>query len=125
MPCSYALLASRVPARRWSTRADLAASLAAGREHIESYELRDVTPASAARCAGLSPFHFQRLFRAVYGVTPHQLIAARRLKHAAHLLTSTRMPLWRVGREVGLAGAPALCRFLRSNAGITAGRLRR
>ena len=124
MPCSFALQTSRVPACRWATRADLIVALEAGRSHLETSPLNEVSPASAARHAGLSVFHFQRVFRSVYGLTPHQLIAARRLRIAVRLLGETRMPLWRVGREIGLAGAPALCRFVRSQLGVTAGELR-
>ena len=125
MPCAFALQACRVPARRWATRADLTVALEAGREHLETGPLQQVTPASAAHFAGISPFHFQRLFRSVYGVTPHQVVAARRLEAATRLLAHTQLPLWRIARQVGLAGAPALCRFVRSHLGLPPSRLRR
>ena len=38
------------------------------------------------REAGLSPFHFLRLFSHVLGVTPHQYLVRSRLRHAARLL---------------------------------------
>lgn len=37
--------------------------------------------------AGLSPFHFLRLFSRALGVTPHQYLLRSRLRHAARLLT--------------------------------------
>ena len=40
--------------------------------------------------AGLSPFHFLRLFRRVLGVTPHQFLLRARLRHAARLLADGR-----------------------------------
>ena len=40
----------------------------------------------AAAQAGISPFHFLRLFANVLGVTPHQYLVRSRLRHAARLL---------------------------------------
>ena len=45
-----------------------------------------------ARQAGLSPFHFLRLFSAVLGVTPHQYLVRSRLRRAARLLADDDMP---------------------------------
>jgi AraC family transcriptional regulator len=41
---------------------------------------------TVARQAGLSPFHFLRIFAAVLGVTPHQYLVRARLRRAARLL---------------------------------------
>ncbi len=41
----------------------------------------------AAKQAGLSPFHFLRLFSNALGVTPHQYLLRSRLRRAARLLT--------------------------------------
>jgi AraC family transcriptional regulator len=40
---------------------------------------------AAARQAGLSPFHYLRVFARVLGVTPHQYLLRARLRHAARL----------------------------------------
>jgi AraC family transcriptional regulator len=40
--------------------------------------------------AGLSPFHFLRLFSRALGVTPHQYLLRSRLRHAARLLADGR-----------------------------------
>lgn len=124
MPCHFALLTASVPARRWSTRADLVAAVSAGRTYLEVTALRDVSTERAAAHAGLSVFHFHRLFRSIYGQTPHQVILERRLSTAVELLVATRQPLWRIGQQVGLAGAPGLCRFVKGMMGVTAGELR-
>ena len=46
----------------------------------------------AAEQAGLSPFHFLRLFSGVLGVTPHQYLVRSRLRHAARLLADDDTP---------------------------------
>lgn len=46
--------------------------------------------ARVARQVGLSPFHLIRCFRAVFGVTPHQLRTNERLERAQRLLGDGR-----------------------------------
>ena len=60
--------------------------VAAARARLDSAE---DTPslASLAEGAGLSPFHFQRLFKAHVGMTPRQYLSARRLDRARAGLT--------------------------------------
>jgi len=48
------------------------------------------TLAAAAR---LSPAHFSREFRRVFGETPHQYLLTRRLERAAALLRNTDRPI--------------------------------
>jgi AraC-like DNA-binding protein len=48
------------------------------------------TIAAVARAVGLSPFHLIRCFRALFGVTPHQLRTSARLERARRLLGEGR-----------------------------------
>ena len=48
------------------------------------------TIAAVARQVGLSPFHLIRCFRALFGVTPHQLRTKARLERAQRLLGAGR-----------------------------------
>ena len=56
---------------------------------------------SAAGEAGLSPFHFLRLFTRVLGVTPHQYLVRARLRRAARLLAEDERPITDVAYDVG------------------------
>jgi AraC family transcriptional regulator len=56
---------------------------------------------SAAAEAGLSPFHFLRLFTRVLGVTPHQYLVRARLRRAARLLAEDERPITDVAYDVG------------------------
>ena len=55
-----------------------------------------------ARAAHLSPAHFSREFRRVFGETPHQYLLTRRLERAAALLRSTDHSVAAICFEVGL-----------------------
>src|SRR6185503_5897187 len=52
---------------------------------IESHSSRPLTLERMSREAGLSPFHFLRLFSGALGVTPHQYLVRSRLRLAARV----------------------------------------
>ena len=53
--------------------------------------------------AGISPFHFLRLFSDVLGVTPHQYLVRSRLRHAARRLADDDSPITDIAYDVGFA----------------------
>jgi AraC-like DNA-binding protein len=55
-----------------------------------------------ARAAHLSPAHFSREFRRVFGETPHQYLLTRRLERAAALLRNTDRSVADICLAVGL-----------------------
>jgi AraC-like DNA-binding protein len=57
----------------------------------------------AAAQAGISPFHFLRLFSEVLGVTPHQYLVRSRLRHAARRLADDDSPVTDIAYDVGFA----------------------
>jgi AraC-like DNA-binding protein len=60
----------------------------------------DVT--TLARAARLSPAHFSREFRRIFGESPHQYLLTRRLERAAALLRNTDRPITEICLAVGL-----------------------
>src|SRR5437660_10267607 len=60
---------------------------------IDAHSHLQIDLEQAAAQAGISPFHFLRLFAAVLGVTPHQYLVRARLRHAARLLTDSHKPV--------------------------------
>jgi AraC family transcriptional regulator len=57
-----------------------------------------------AECAGLSPFHFARVFRRVTGIPPGAFLAALRLEEAKRLLLTTDLPVTDICFAVGYQG---------------------
>jgi AraC-like DNA-binding protein len=55
-----------------------------------------------ARAAHLSPAHFSREFRRVFGETPHRYLLTRRLERAAALLRTTDRSISEICLAVGL-----------------------
>lgn len=54
-----------------------------------------------AAAAGLSPFHFARMFKLATGVPPHAYITARRMEKAKLLLGASNLALCDVAAQVG------------------------
>lgn len=77
-----------------------------------------ITLAELADVAALSPYHFQRRFKAHYHVTPHQMLMAIRLQRAKQLLCRG-MPAAQVAAEVGLTDQAHLTRSFTQRYGIT------
>jgi AraC family transcriptional regulator len=56
-----------------------------------------------AEVAAMSPFHFQRLFRATTGLTPHAYVMARRMEAARRLLKSGGTTVGAVAARLGFS----------------------
>lgn len=70
---------------------------------LDAHSSEPVDLDSAAWQAGLSPFHFLRLFSRVLGVTPHQYLVRSRLRHAARLLADETRSITDIALDVGFA----------------------
>ena len=74
--------------------------------------------------AGLSPFHFLRVFAKVLGVTPHQYLVRARLRRAARLLVEDTRPITDVAFDTGFADISNFVRTFRRAAGVSPLRFR-
>ena len=75
--------------------------------------------------AGLSPFHFLRLFSKTIGVTPHQYLVRSRLRRAARLLAEGDRPVTDVALDVGFGDLSNFVRTFHRAAGVSPGGFRK
>lgn len=108
-----------VPARRWSTRADLHRLLEQARVWLDTTPLDEASVAGAAEHCGLAVHHFIRTFGEVYGRTPHRYLTERRLARSKELLNDPSMTVGEVAVEVGFRSPSAFARLFRSETGVT------
>ena len=92
---------------------------------IDAHAEEPVRLGTLGRRAGLSPFHFLRVFSRVLGVTPHQYLLAARLRRAAALLAHPDRPVTDVAFEVGFGDLSHFARTFRRSVGVSPGRFRR
>jgi AraC-like DNA-binding protein len=86
---------------------------------IDAHSHQPINLERAAGEAGLSPFHFLRLFSSVLGVTPHQYLVRSRLRHAARLLADDGRPITDVAYDVGFADLSNFVRTFHRAAGVS------
>jgi AraC-like DNA-binding protein len=77
-----------------------------------------------AREAGMSKWHFIRLFRTVFGQTPNQCQVGARLARARRLLVTTDRPVTEVCMEVGYASLGTFSHEFKRRVGMTPSRYR-
>jgi AraC-like DNA-binding protein len=69
--------------------------------------------------AGLSKFHFLRLFRSAYGVTPGEYVSQRRVERAQDLLRATNLTVTEVCHAVGFTSLGSFSARFRALVGET------
>lgn len=78
-----------------------------------------------AEQAGLSRFHFQRLFKAATGVSPSQYHINLRMEEARRLLRETKMSVIDVALEVGYTNPSHFAQLFRRETGLSPSDYRR
>jgi AraC-like DNA-binding protein len=72
-----------------------------------------------AQEAHVSPRHFSRSFRRVFGETPYQYLLSRRLERARHLLRTTEMPVAEICLEVGFTSVGSFTTTFKRHVGVS------
>jgi AraC family transcriptional regulator len=103
---------------RASTRRELARRLGWAVDWMRSNLERELTLAELADVAHLSPFHFLRMFRELYGRTPAAWLRKLRTERALALLESTSLAVDDVAARVGMTRT-ALWRAVRDARGTS------
>jgi AraC-like DNA-binding protein len=86
---------------------------------LEAHAAEALDLDTMAAQAGLSPFHFLRVFARVLGVTPHQYLVRCRLRAAARLLAEPARKITDIAYDVGFADLSNFVRSFRRAAGVS------
>ena len=93
-------------------------------EYLLSHLADSVTLSDLAREAGLSEYHFARMFRQSTGLAPHQYVMQRRMEKAKALVQNTATPLTDIALACGFNSASHFSNRFRSATGMTPSQLR-
>lgn len=113
------------PGLRASTREEMYRRLYRARDFLYSCYAEPVSVADAAHVAAMSPFHFQRMFKAAFGTSPMQFVQQRRLEVARHLLASTGDEVTAICAAVGFESLGSFSALFKRTFGASPSKVRR
>jgi AraC-like DNA-binding protein len=82
---------------------DTRVHLRRARDHADRHYADALDLEALAAVAGMSKFHFQRLFTATYGISPAAYVSQRRIERAQDLLRATNLTVTEVCHAVGFS----------------------
>lgn len=94
-------------------------------DYIQGHLEDDVRLSDLASVAGLSTFHFARVFRQATGVTPYKYVRDRRIEHSRVLLLENNLELSQLALKCGFASQSHFTAAFTKAVGTSPGRFRR
>jgi AraC-like DNA-binding protein len=116
---------AKLPSIRPSTRIELYRRLLRGRDALLSSAESRVSLNEVARRACLSPYHFHRSFRQVFGETPHRCLIRHRLSRAAGLLRRRDRSVTEICMECGFESPSSFSALFRARYGVAPSEIRK
>lgn len=101
------------------TRKELYRKTSIGKEFIDTHFRENPPIERVAKEAGLSEYHFFRLFKALYAITPHQYGLQRRLETANALLKSGQQSISDIALEVGFSDIHSFSKAFKKHFGAS------
>ncbi|MHA4807154.1 helix-turn-helix domain-containing protein [Flavitalea flava] len=109
----------KLPPLKQSTRLELYKRLSSSIDIIHSTLLfRDLDLETLSSTACLSKYHYLRLFRLAYGLTPHQYIQELRIEKARDLLACSNIPVSDLSDSLGFANPQSFSRLFFQRVGL-------
>ncbi|CNF42754.1 TPA: helix-turn-helix transcriptional regulator [Yersinia enterocolitica] len=89
------------------------------KEYIDSHLAQPLLLSDLAEQAGLSEFHFARMFKQSTGLAPHQFVLKARLCRADQLIRYSLMPIIHIALECGFSSASHFSNCFKVAYGVT------
>jgi AraC-like DNA-binding protein len=112
-------LVNRIKAVAEPTKIDLHEKLKLALKYMRENLDEKVTLANLSDIAHISAFHFLRLFKAAYEVTPIQYLTRLRMKKARHLLKKTNHPVGLISASCGFDSQSSFIRLFKKEFRMT------
>ncbi len=105
--------------KKASTRIETYKRISLAKDYIDSHLNNRLDLQKISREACLSPFHFLRLFKELFQITPHQYVLQERLKKALFYLNTSSNSIDVISRKVGFDDASSFGRLFKNRYHIT------
>jgi AraC family transcriptional regulator len=111
-------IVNNLPTVRKSTRLELYKRLSRAMDVLRSGFCEEISLDQLAAEACLSKYHFLRLFRMAYGLSPYQYIQHLRIEKARVLLTDSVIPIMDLAGLLGFDNSQSFSRLFYQKAGL-------
>ncbi|HET6153011.1 MAG TPA: AraC family transcriptional regulator [Marmoricola sp.] len=98
---------------------DVLLHLRRARDHVDRYYAESLDLETLAALAGISKYHFQRLFTATYGMSPAAYLSERRVERSQDLLRATNLTVTEVCHAVGFSSLGSFSSRFRELVGVS------
>ncbi|HUQ66346.1 MAG TPA: AraC family transcriptional regulator [Flavitalea sp.] len=116
---------NKINSIKLSTRKELYKRLTIGKEYLDNNLHRNISVEEVSRIASLSPHHFKRTFKKLFGHAPHQYHVKKRLEYSRKLIAVGGLNVSEICHLTGFEDASSFIRLFRNNYGCTPGNLSR
>ncbi len=108
-----------IPALKKDTRTEIFERVNIAKDFMLSSLEKQIKIEDIAGVAGLSPYHFLRLFKQVFRETPRRYLMSKRLEKAKQLLLNTDMTITDITLEVGFESVNYFSRLFKKTFGTS------
>jgi AraC family transcriptional regulator len=116
---------NKIDSVKFSTRKEIYRRLTIGKEYLDSNLDRKIGVEEVSRIASMSPYHFKRTFKKLFGHTPHNYHVKKRLAYSRRLIEAGGLNVSEICQRVGFEDASSFIRLFKNNYGCTPGNLSR
>lgn len=88
-------------------------------DYINDHLATEIKLSDLSELAGISQFHFSRLFKQSMGTSPHQYLITQRIEHAKRLLKNSKLSVTEIAFACGFNSHSHLGKYFRQLTGIT------
>jgi AraC-like DNA-binding protein len=106
-------------------RPELLSRLCHARDLLRDWEDEPLSVIAVARASGLTRFHFIRLFKAIFGETPHQYRSRAQIEKAKHLLILSDLSITDVCMAVGFSSLGSFSALFSRRVGMSPSQFQR
>ncbi|MDN5216255.1 AraC family transcriptional regulator [Fulvivirgaceae bacterium BMA12] len=100
------------------TREEIMKRLLIARDYIHVYYPLPISLQELSAVSCLSRFHFLRLFKQAFGISPYQYIKKIRIRQALYLISKNQHTLEDIAAAVGLKNGSSLSRMIHQSQGV-------
>ena len=102
---------AKLPAVKQTTKAELYKRLSFSIDYIHSHYTENIDLEALAATACLSKYHFLRLFKLAFGLSPYQYLQQVRIEQAKSLLRFSEAPIYEIAVGLGFENASSFSRL--------------